>query len=53
MLACMCGIAGEIRFDAAAADQAAVARMTDTMVPRDRTRAASGRSAAPPSGTAG
>ncbi|MGQ0482844.1 MAG: N-acetylglutaminylglutamine amidotransferase [Pseudonocardia sp.] len=30
----MCGIAGEIRFDADPADQGAVVRMTDTMVPR-------------------
>jgi asparagine synthase (glutamine-hydrolysing) len=30
----MCGIAGEIRFDSASADAAAVARMCDTMVPR-------------------
>jgi asparagine synthase (glutamine-hydrolysing) len=30
----MCGIAGEIRFDQTAADQGAVARMTDSMVPR-------------------
>ncbi|MBA2323908.1 MAG: N-acetylglutaminylglutamine amidotransferase, partial [Pseudonocardiales bacterium] len=30
----MCGIAGEIRFDDTAADQSAVVRMTDTMVPR-------------------
>ena len=30
----MCGIAGEIRFDGTAADQGAVARMTDSMIPR-------------------
>jgi asparagine synthase (glutamine-hydrolysing) len=34
MLAGMCGIAGEIRVDGATADQDAVARMTDSMVPR-------------------
>ncbi len=34
MLASMCGIAGEIRFDDTAADQGAVVRMTDSMVPR-------------------
>src|SRR3954471_15915054 len=30
----MCGIAGEVRFDGAAADVAAVARMTDALTPR-------------------
>ncbi|HMC70761.1 MAG TPA: N-acetylglutaminylglutamine amidotransferase, partial [Mycobacteriales bacterium] len=30
----MCGIAGEIRFDDATADVAAVARMTDALTPR-------------------
>ena len=34
MLAGMCGIAGEIRFDGHAADQGAVARMTDSMAAR-------------------
>src|SRR3954471_3416455 len=30
----MCGIAGEVRFDGAAADVVAVARMTDALTPR-------------------